>query len=224
MALGARPYVLLLLQSTCTSMCRHMYDWNIVNCDVKQQIYLTLPYVYWYIFNSSSVPFECPYRPGRTWSESTYTGICLLTHLSPLSAHAVKGVQEARVRILVYVYLLICPHWVPMPSRAYMKREYVYWYMFTYSSVPIECPCRPGRTESESTYTGICLLTHLSPLSAHAVKGVEEARVGGVLVVVTPRVPLRHGQPTIVSSTAAVRSTDEERPTIVSAIFSDYTD
>ena len=23
-------------------MCRHMYDWNIVNCDVKQPIYLTL--------------------------------------------------------------------------------------------------------------------------------------------------------------------------------------
>ena len=28
-----------------TSMCRHIYDWNIVNCDVKQQIYLTLPYL-----------------------------------------------------------------------------------------------------------------------------------------------------------------------------------
>ena len=26
----------LLLQSACTSMCRHIYDWNIVNCDVKQ--------------------------------------------------------------------------------------------------------------------------------------------------------------------------------------------
>ena len=24
-------------------MCRHMYDWNIVNCDVKQQIHLTSP-------------------------------------------------------------------------------------------------------------------------------------------------------------------------------------
>ena len=23
-------------------MCRHIYDWNIVNCDVKQPIYLTL--------------------------------------------------------------------------------------------------------------------------------------------------------------------------------------
>ena len=22
-------------------MCRHMYDWNIVNCDVKQPIHLT---------------------------------------------------------------------------------------------------------------------------------------------------------------------------------------
>ena len=31
----------LLLQSACTSMCRHIYDWNIVNCDVKQQIHLT---------------------------------------------------------------------------------------------------------------------------------------------------------------------------------------
>ena len=26
-------------------MCRHIYDWNIVNCDVKQPIYLTLPYL-----------------------------------------------------------------------------------------------------------------------------------------------------------------------------------
>ena len=25
---------------TCTSMCRHIYDWNIVNCDVKQTIQL----------------------------------------------------------------------------------------------------------------------------------------------------------------------------------------
>ena len=24
-------------------MCRHIYDWNTVNCDVKQPIYLTLP-------------------------------------------------------------------------------------------------------------------------------------------------------------------------------------
>ena len=36
MALGARPYVQLLLQSACTSMCRHMNDWNIVDCVVKQ--------------------------------------------------------------------------------------------------------------------------------------------------------------------------------------------
>ena len=35
MGLGARPWVQLLLQSACTSMCRHMYDWNIVNCDVR---------------------------------------------------------------------------------------------------------------------------------------------------------------------------------------------
>ena len=33
-----------LLQSACTSMCRHVYDWNIVDCDVKQQIYLTSLY------------------------------------------------------------------------------------------------------------------------------------------------------------------------------------
>ena len=25
-----------LFQSACTSMCRHIYDWNIVACDVKQ--------------------------------------------------------------------------------------------------------------------------------------------------------------------------------------------
>ena len=29
-------------------MCRHIYDWNIVNCDVKQPIYLTLPFNYLY--------------------------------------------------------------------------------------------------------------------------------------------------------------------------------
>ena len=40
MSLGARPLVQLLLQSACTSMCRHIYDWNIVNCDVKQLIQL----------------------------------------------------------------------------------------------------------------------------------------------------------------------------------------
>ena len=26
-------------------MCRHIYDWNIVNCDVKQQIHLTSPHL-----------------------------------------------------------------------------------------------------------------------------------------------------------------------------------
>ena len=30
-----------LLQSACTSMCRHIYDWNIVDCDVEQPIHLT---------------------------------------------------------------------------------------------------------------------------------------------------------------------------------------
>ena len=45
MVLAPRPYVqLLLLQSAFTSMCRHMYDWNIVNCDVKQPIHLNSPY------------------------------------------------------------------------------------------------------------------------------------------------------------------------------------
>ena len=39
LALGARPKV-KLLQSACTSMCRHIYDWNIVNWDVKQPIQL----------------------------------------------------------------------------------------------------------------------------------------------------------------------------------------
>ena len=37
MALGARPSV-QLLQSACTFMCRHIYDWNIVDCDVVQII------------------------------------------------------------------------------------------------------------------------------------------------------------------------------------------
>ena len=47
MALGARPWVQLLLQSACTSMCRHIYDWNIVNCDVKQQIQLNSIQLKW---------------------------------------------------------------------------------------------------------------------------------------------------------------------------------
>ena len=34
---GAQPQS-QLLQSACTLMCRHMYNWNIVDCDVKQQI------------------------------------------------------------------------------------------------------------------------------------------------------------------------------------------
>ena len=29
------------LQPACISMCRHIYDWNIVYCDVKQPIHLT---------------------------------------------------------------------------------------------------------------------------------------------------------------------------------------
>ena len=37
---GARPQVQLLLQSTGTSICRHIYNWNIVYCDVKQRIFL----------------------------------------------------------------------------------------------------------------------------------------------------------------------------------------
>ena len=41
MALGARPYVQLLLQSACTSMFRQIYDRNIVNCDVKRPIHIT---------------------------------------------------------------------------------------------------------------------------------------------------------------------------------------
>ena len=41
MALGTWPLVQLLLQYACTPMCHHVYDWNIVDCDVKQQIHLT---------------------------------------------------------------------------------------------------------------------------------------------------------------------------------------
>ena len=42
MALEARPYVELLIQSAYTSMCRHIYNLNIVACDVKQPIELKL--------------------------------------------------------------------------------------------------------------------------------------------------------------------------------------
>ena len=33
-------YVKLLLQSTCTSMCCHIYNWNIPDCDIQQTIHL----------------------------------------------------------------------------------------------------------------------------------------------------------------------------------------
>ena len=42
MALGARPQVQLLLQSACTYVCCHIYDWNIVNCDVKNMTEISL--------------------------------------------------------------------------------------------------------------------------------------------------------------------------------------
>ena len=35
MALKAGPEVTLLLQSACTSMYRHIYNWNIVACDIN---------------------------------------------------------------------------------------------------------------------------------------------------------------------------------------------
>ena len=39
MGLEARPWVQILLQSACTSMCYHIYNYNIIDCDVKQHIY-----------------------------------------------------------------------------------------------------------------------------------------------------------------------------------------
>ena len=144
--------------------------------------YMKWEYIYWYIFTYSSVPTECQCRPRRTWSESTYTGIYLLTHLPhwvqmslstymkrdyvywymftyssvPIECQSPHAEHEVRVHILVYIYLLICPHWVSMSPKAYLKREYVYWYIFTYSSVPIEYSYRQGRTGSEGMYTGPC--------------------------------------------------------------------
>ena len=41
----------ILLQSACTSMCRHIHDWNIVDCDVKQPIQLK------YIFISREIAY-----------------------------------------------------------------------------------------------------------------------------------------------------------------------
>ena len=45
---GERPLVQLLLQSACTSLCRHIYDWNIVECDVKQLIHSITSSTTWY--------------------------------------------------------------------------------------------------------------------------------------------------------------------------------
>ena len=36
---------LLRWEPACTSMCRHIYDWNVVYCDVKQPIHLTSPHM-----------------------------------------------------------------------------------------------------------------------------------------------------------------------------------
>ena len=58
MALGARPQVQLLLQSACTSMCRHIYNWNIVDCDVKQPIHHSLSPQR--ILHLSFMSFFCP--------------------------------------------------------------------------------------------------------------------------------------------------------------------
>ena len=38
MALGARTQVNILLQAACTYMCRHIYYWSVVDCDVELQI------------------------------------------------------------------------------------------------------------------------------------------------------------------------------------------
>ena len=42
-------------------MCRHIYDWNIVNCDVKQPIYLPyygFNFVYFIIFNKKQFAYK----------------------------------------------------------------------------------------------------------------------------------------------------------------------
>ena len=44
MALGVQ-----LLQSACTSACRHVYNWNIFACDVKQPISLTPLFLCWLV-------------------------------------------------------------------------------------------------------------------------------------------------------------------------------
>ena len=54
MALGAQLLVKLLLQSTCTSMCRHIYNWSIVACDVKQPVSLTSTALLWLILSISN--------------------------------------------------------------------------------------------------------------------------------------------------------------------------
>ena len=41
--LGAWPLAKLLLQSAYTSMCRHIYNWSIVECGVKAKVSVILP-------------------------------------------------------------------------------------------------------------------------------------------------------------------------------------
>ena len=64
-ALGARPYVQLLLQSACTSMYRHKYNLKIVACDVKQPISLT------FLMNLVRLPYSVTSIPHSSYTHCT---------------------------------------------------------------------------------------------------------------------------------------------------------
>ena len=61
MKLGARPYVNVLLQSACTSMRRHKYNWNILECDfIRYQFNNSLCSLSW------EPPFDCKFETHYT--------------------------------------------------------------------------------------------------------------------------------------------------------------
>ena len=98
-ALGARPYVQLFLQSACSDMFRHRYNWNIVAFDFKHLISLTHSHsfeetVYWssiwhsilQIINVSSL------RDGLVWF------VCyLMSHSTTFQSYVWRQIDDQAV-------------------------------------------------------------------------------------------------------------------------------
>ena len=106
LALGARLYVQLLLQSACTSMCRHLYDWIIVYCGVKQPLHLT----------SRILRTVCH---TRSWL-SCVSELSILLHI------AVPCMMSEYNSCFLYYHIIIqyCNHMQPFVLESYMTQEH----------------------------------------------------------------------------------------------------